>query len=118
MVVVASNTESHLYFIELSLDGVGVRGVVTDLSKYPVNCNRVLEMFTLSGTLFISHNHGISAIDLELERIPFFCPMDLHLAQRYKALPLSVTKEILHLLTWVANKLRFLRLPRQTKKSW
>jgi hypothetical protein len=53
--------------MELSLDGVGVAGVVSDLSKYPVNCNCVLDMYHLDGTLFISHNNGISAIDLETQ---------------------------------------------------
>jgi hypothetical protein len=53
--------------MELSLDGVGVAGVVSDLSKYPVNCNCVLDMYHLDGTLFISHNKGISAIDLETQ---------------------------------------------------
>lgn len=68
MVVVASNNESHLYFVGLTLDGVGVTGVVTDLSKYPANCNTVLDMYLLNGTLFISHNHGIAMIDLETRK--------------------------------------------------
>jgi hypothetical protein len=67
MIVVASNTDSRFYFMELSLDGVGVVGVVTDLSKYPVNCNCVLDMYHLDGTLFISHNNGISTIDLKTQ---------------------------------------------------
>jgi hypothetical protein len=81
IVVVASNTESHLYFIELSLDGVGVTGVVTDLSKYPANCSRVLDMAHFSFHITTAFQRSTSKV----ERIQFFCPMHLLLAQRYKA---------------------------------
>ena len=60
MIAVASNSESCLYLVELTLDGVGITGAVKEFSRYPSDCKSVYAMFISNLTLVISYNKGIA----------------------------------------------------------
>ena len=45
MIAVASNSDSCLYLVELTLDGVGITGAVKEFSRYRSDCKSVYAMF-------------------------------------------------------------------------
>ena len=65
IIAMASDSKSCLYLVELTLDGVGVTGVVKEFCPYPDDCMSVHDMYISNGTLFLSHNLGITKISLE-----------------------------------------------------
>lgn len=64
MIAMASNSDSCLYLVELTLDGVGITGAVKEFSRYPSDCKSVYAMFISSRTLVISYDKGIAKIDM------------------------------------------------------
>lgn len=64
MIAVASNSESCLFLVELTLDGIGIIGAVKDFSQYPNNCKSVYAMCISNRTLVISCDKGIATIDM------------------------------------------------------
>ena len=65
MIAMASNSDSRLFFVELTLDGVGVTGVVKEFFPYPDDCKSVYAMYISDRNLILSHDKGIEKIDLE-----------------------------------------------------
>lgn len=63
-----------MYLVELTLDGVGITGVVNDFSKYPANYKTIIDMYVSNGTLFISHDQGIATIGLQTHEHSVFLP--------------------------------------------
>ena len=60
LIAMASNSDSCLYLVELTLDGVGIAGAVKEFSQYsPSDCK-----FISNRTLVISYNKGIAKIDM------------------------------------------------------
>ena len=64
MLAVASNSDSCLYLVELTLDRVGITGAVKEFSRYPSDCTSVYAMFISNRTLVISYDKGIAKIDM------------------------------------------------------
>ena len=64
MIAVAWNSDSCLYLVELTLDGVGITGAVKEFSRYPSDCKSVYAMFISNRTLVISYNEGIAKIEM------------------------------------------------------
>lgn len=64
MIAMASNSDSCLYLVELTLDGVGITGAVKEFSRYPSDCKSVYAMFISNRTLVISYDKGIAKIDM------------------------------------------------------
>ena len=56
--IAASNKECMLYFVEISLDGVGVSGssLTNSTHSYPKNCRNAHDMFFSNGSLFIAND--------------------------------------------------------------
>ena len=55
-----------LYFVEISLDGVGVSGssLINSTHSYPKDCRNVRDMFFSNGSLFIANDCGTLKMDL------------------------------------------------------
>ena len=64
MIAVASNSESRLFLVELTLDGIGIIGAVKEFSQYPNDCKSVYAMCISNQTLVISCDKGIAKIDM------------------------------------------------------
>ena len=61
--IAVTNSDSCLYLVELTLDGVGITGAVKEFSRYPSDCKSVYAMFISNRTLVISDDKGIATID-------------------------------------------------------
>ena len=65
LIAMASNSDSCLNLVELTLEGVGIAGAVKEFSRYsPSDCKSVYAMFISNRTLVISYNKGIAKIDM------------------------------------------------------
>ena len=63
-IIAASNKDCMLYFVEISLDGVGVSGSINSTHSYPKDCRNARDMFVSNGSLFIANDCGILKMDL------------------------------------------------------
>ena len=70
MIAVVSHSDSCLYFVELTLDRMGITGAVREFSRYPSDCKSVYAMFISNRTLVISYDKGIAKIDMATRDIP------------------------------------------------
>ena len=57
-IIAASNKECMLYFVEISLDRVGVSGssLTNSTHSYPKDCRDARDMFFSNGSLFIAND--------------------------------------------------------------
>ena len=57
-IIAASNKECMLYFVEISLDRVGVSGssLTNSTHSYPKECRNARDMFFSNGSLFIAND--------------------------------------------------------------
>ena len=63
-IIAASNKECMLYFVEISLDGVGVAGPINSTHSYPKDCRNARDMFVSNGSLFFVNDWGVLKMDL------------------------------------------------------
>ena len=63
-IIAASNKECMLYFVEISLDGVGISGSINSAHSYPKDCRNARDMFVSDGSLFIANDGGVVKIGL------------------------------------------------------
>ena len=90
----ASNSDSCLYLVELTLDSVGITGAVKEFSRYPSNCKSVYVMFISNRTLVISYDKGIAKIDMATREQTVLLSTALPLVKKYEALLLSGIRQI------------------------
>ena len=57
-----------LYFVEISLDGVGVSGSINSTHSYPKDCRNARDMFVGNGSLLVANDCGILKMDLNSDR--------------------------------------------------
>ena len=65
-IIAASNKECMLYFVEISLDGVGVSGfsLINSTHSYPKDYRNARDMFFSNESLFIANDCGTLKMDL------------------------------------------------------
>ena len=65
MLIIATNTDTKIYTVETSLDGVGVLGSVKDFGLFHSQIKEVVDMCVVNRYLIVAHKNGLAKFCLQ-----------------------------------------------------